>query len=319
MNSDGAMLSAPWARLTQRPAAGDKCQTEMNNSSSLWGSPIRTLLIGLAVGVALDLADPAKAAAQVESAIGTSSFTTEVFTCRSYPEGQDIIIERGERSRTLSQKAATRAVKRTRARLDGNLSRQRRKLAAQQKRMQKLLNSTRILLPKYAKEFAELRDELIPDSERRIATFNAQVDEVDFILVGIENCGKGPSVNSIGNRVVNGTWTAPNGDQWYFLQAVHVFDYTGNIPRQEICLEYDGRSNSGRFQNVALTCCAAGPSNDEFCAEVGLGPGQGWVGLGGKCSAFKLGHYDDDSTEVQGNAGKSTRVFLPLANGRCTE
>lgn len=291
----------------------------MSIDSFVWGRSLRTLLVSLILGLALDLADPAAAVAQVETPIGTSSFTTEVFTCRSYPEGQDIIIERGGRSRTLSQKAATRAVKRTRARLDGNLARQRRKLAAQQKRMQKLLNSTRILLPKYAKEFEELRDELIPDSERRIATFTLQIDEIDFVLVGIENCGKGPSVNSLGNRVVSGTWTAPNGDQWYFLQAVHVFDYTGTIPRQEVCLEYDGRSNSGRFQNVDQTCCAAGPSNDEFCAAVGLGLGQGWVGLGGKCSAFRLEHYDDDTAEVQGNAGKSARVFLPFANGRCTE
>jgi len=256
--------------------------------------------------------------AQFVSAIGTSGFSKETYSCRTYSGGEDIIIVKKGKQRIVSKKAGKANVERSLTKISRKLVDAKRTLKERSARAGKLLKSASIALPKVAEEFRQLRDVLIPKSEQLVALYSGQKSELDFIRTGIDNCGKAPKIIENGNSLFIGGQTAPvSGDQWYIIAARHVFTYTGQIPAK-VCVDLDGSKTLTTWsQNVCCTAYDGSGSSNPFdvCASTGLRPDQGLIGLGGRCDKFSRNYYNDHLAEVQSGLQRSVKVYLPSAGG----
>lgn len=280
-----------------------------------------TYLHRLVLSTLVILSPIAAAHAQFVGLLGSSTFSKETYSCRTYPGGEDIIIVKGGKSRTISKKAGSAAVDRALLRIGRILSGAKETLRDRRQRLKKLLKSSLIVLPSVNDEIQNLKNDLIPRAESRVEALLAQKSELTYLRTAVKNCGKAPQIAGGGNQLFEAAANGPvSGDQFYLIAARHVFTFSGAIP-QEICVELDGKINSSAWtQNV---CCQAtddssGPAKPfSFCAVTGLRPDQGVIGLGGACGKFKFGNYDGDLAVVSKTLSKSARVFLPNKSGRC--
>ncbi len=269
----------------------------------------------LLLGIALLILTPESSEAQFTLSIGTSAYSKQAFTCRTYTNKQDIIIKTGRRTKTVSKSSAITTIKNTIASINLSINAAKKTLRERRTRFSSLMKSPTLVLPSVAKEVTNLRDVLIPKAEARLQKLLAQKTELTFIQTGIKNCGK-TQVFSSGNQIYTAAGNGPvTGTQWYFIAARHVFTFSGNIPR-EICVDINGKRNLTTWSQNACCSPADGSTTFNICANLGLLSNQGVIGLGSACDRFSRGYFDDHMAQVSSGLSSVVKVYLPTA-GRC--
>jgi hypothetical protein len=278
---------------------------------------VRLLLLAILYAAA----DPTAANAQSETGIGSSSFTGMSFVCVTYPGGEDIeVTKRNGKTRIMDKDEAKRLVERGHRKVSGQLIRAEARLAKKQEKLEKLLNSPRLALPKVGRQVEELKAEIAELEDEVIPELIGQKSELDQLLTAIPNCGVIPTLS--GSNVIQiGTIDLPiSGWQGYLISALHVFAVPAGTP-DRICASIDG----GAHVQVGIRYNACTEFNDgpgtsnpvSVCFNSAIPTGFGALPLGGRANYFHLGSYDDHLAEVQEFLSTSVDLFVPTAERSC--
>lgn len=259
------------------------------------------------------------AAQEINTFIGSSSFTKQQFSCVTYPGGEDIEVTTKGKTRILDKAVAKRQAQSSLEKLLDKLDDTRADLKAAKALVKRLLNSPLLALPKTAKEL-ERAKKRVAKLQAKLATLKGQKGELKSLIAAINDCGKIPPLTNGSNLIRSGTIDLPiSGWQGYLISAMHVFAYHPSMG-DRICVSLDG---GPRVQvGVRFNSCTTfndGPGTGKpvpFCTET-LGAGQGALILGGRAGYFHLGNYEEDLQAVQALLSKQLDLSLNSAENPC--
>lgn len=257
--------------------------------------------------------------AQVNTFIGTSTFSKQQFACVTYAGGEDVEITANGKTRTVDKDDAKRLAQNSLQKLLRKINDTKEELKDARALVKKLLNSPLLALPSTGKELEKTK-KLVAKLEGKIDTLKGQKDELKSLILAIGECGKIPPLTNGSNSIQSGVTALPiSGWQGYLISAWHIFAYHPSMG-DRICVSVDGGPRVA--VGVQFTHCTTfndGPGTMKpvsYCLPR-LGAGQGAIVLGGKAGYFHLGRYDSDMSAVQEFLAKRVDLSLNSAANPC--
>ncbi len=257
--------------------------------------------------------------AQVNTFIGSSSYTKQQFSCVTYPGGEDVQVTAKGKTRILDKAEAKRMAQNSLQKLLRKTNDTKDELKAAKALVKRLLKSPTLVLPKVAKELEQAKKR-VEKLQTKLEVLKGQKDELKSLISAIGNCGKIPPLTNGSNVIQSGSIDLPlSGWQGYLISAMHVFGYHPSMG-DRVCVSVDGGPRQAigvRFNHCTNFNDGPGTLKPVSYCLPNLPVGQGAIVLGGRAGYFHLGSYDDDMSAVQELLAKRLDLSLNSDENPC--